>query len=216
MLPTATVEHAMDGRLRVRIPERRGDASYFEDAIRKLSANPAITRLEANPLTGSLLIGHRADPATLGEIAADAGVFLLQALLPQVVHETTRSRASARTVGFSLPRSGPAAGLGLLGLSAYAAAQGNVVGPASENFWHALGALRILNNSRLALALVAVGMVQLARGHVTGSTVSLALYALHVMNIPDSAFRPDRARSGPAGHREATTPQVRAAAHPVP
>ncbi|UVC19342.1 HAD-IC family P-type ATPase [Mesorhizobium onobrychidis] len=76
-----------------------------------------------------------------------------------------------------------AAAIGLIGLGAYRATQGNVFGPATENFWNAFGALRILNNPYIALVFGGLGLVQLARGRWAGSASSLLFYALVVRQI---------------------------------
>lgn len=183
MLPTATIAHILEGRLRVKIPERRGDTGFFRNVIDTLSSHPAVTRLEANPATGSVLIQHRTDPGTLGAFAADAGLFLLQEEVPKAARNVALAERAAADIGLPVPQTARAAGLGLLGLSAYAAARGNVVGPASENFWHAFGAWRLFNNPGLTAALIALGLVQIARGQVAGSAVSLALYALVTLEV---------------------------------
>lgn len=78
MLPTAIIEHSMAGRVRVRVPLRRGDVSYFRSAVEKLSEHPEIAGLRANPMTASILIQHETDLSSIREIAARSDVFDLQ------------------------------------------------------------------------------------------------------------------------------------------
>src|SRR5262245_29288629 len=77
MLPRATLEHATPGRLRMKVAALRGDAPYFRSVIEKLSGQPGIAALRANPLTGSILINHDTDVPSICRIAADRGLFEL-------------------------------------------------------------------------------------------------------------------------------------------
>ncbi len=60
-LPRAFVSHRAPGRIRIRIPGSRGDATYFARLERGLAGIEGVTRLEANPRTGSVLVCHRGE-----------------------------------------------------------------------------------------------------------------------------------------------------------
>lgn len=194
MLPTATIEHSMPGRLRVKIPHRRGDVSYFRSAMEKLSEHPKIAGLRANPVTGSILIQHETDLPSLREIAAKGDLFDLQ---EQSSPPTVRpARAVRVSEGGSAALGGRGAtAAGLAGLALVQAMRGNALGPASENLWNAYGGLRILNSPFIALVFCGLGLLQLTRGRWAGSATSLLFYAFVVRQLsipsPRRADQPD-------------------------
>ncbi len=69
----------MPGRLRVRVPDRRRDAAFFAAAAAHLAACPGITAVEANALTGSLLIAHTVDAEAIDGYAHAGKLFTLAA-----------------------------------------------------------------------------------------------------------------------------------------
>jgi hypothetical protein len=72
---------------------------------------------------------------------------------------------------------------GLSGLSLFQATQGNVLGSAAENLWHAFGAQRFLGRPDIAAVFVALGIYQILRGPFFGSASSLFFYALVMRQI---------------------------------
>jgi copper chaperone CopZ len=54
----ATYLHAIDGRIRVRFPEIRGNRRAAARLRRDLRALSGVTKVEANPLTGSVLVEY--------------------------------------------------------------------------------------------------------------------------------------------------------------
>ena len=50
--------HSLPGRVRFRIPERRGDAAYFDEIQRRLANGGVVTVVDVSPLTGSVLVRH--------------------------------------------------------------------------------------------------------------------------------------------------------------
>ncbi|MCA1367163.1 hypothetical protein I6F15_07095 [Bradyrhizobium sp. BRP14] len=187
MLPTANVEHFMSGRLRVKVPHRRGDVSYFRSAVEKLSEHPEIAGLRANPMTGSILIQHETDLPSIREIAAKSEIFDLQeAPPPRPRHASPPAKAQAAD-GTAVLAGGSATTIGLTSLAFYQAIRGNALGPATENFWNAYGGLRILKNPWIALLFCGLGMLQLTRGRWAGSATSLLFYAFVVGQLSSSA-----------------------------
>jgi copper chaperone CopZ len=51
-----TYLHSTPGRMRIRVPDRRGDERFSHQIERELIRTPGITRVQSNPLTGSVLI----------------------------------------------------------------------------------------------------------------------------------------------------------------
>jgi hypothetical protein len=205
----------MPGRLRVRIPELRHDASYFRSTIEKLAKYPEISALWANPVTGSIVIQHQADLPAIRDIATKSEAFDLQEAPPPSSALRSNGPAAQRPNGRAQGRSatadtlamGDAASVGLMGLGALQAIRGYAVGPATENFWNAFGALRILNNPMVALVFGGLGLLQLTRGRWAGSATSLLFYAFAIRQISGGRPRQDGRPNGPEHERQAVLTQ---------
>jgi len=52
MIPVAYIEHQLPGRVRLRVPSRRGEVPFFEKVVRELSKHPAIRELSATAAHG--------------------------------------------------------------------------------------------------------------------------------------------------------------------
>jgi hypothetical protein len=147
MKPVAHIAHMVLGRVRIRIPSRRGDAEYFASLQQSLIAFPAIVDLRANPNTGSLVIVHDdTSLLPLKEYAEENQLFILEEIdyKPEVVlqrassgFETIDTRIKSLTGGDIDLRS--ALFLGLVAMSIRQLSQGNIMGPAATIFWQALG-----------------------------------------------------------------------------
>lgn len=70
-MPTAYVVHSLPGRLRLKIPARRGDAGYFAALSAALRACPGVQSVETNAMTAGVLI-HYPPPLTAADLAAAA------------------------------------------------------------------------------------------------------------------------------------------------
>ena len=55
-LPAAHISHFTTRRLRIKVPEKRRNAAFFENVADRLATWDSIERVETNPLTGSVLI----------------------------------------------------------------------------------------------------------------------------------------------------------------
>jgi len=64
----AYIGHSSPGRLRVKIPSKKGDAPFFNTLQALFAGLPGLQSISANPLTGSLLIMHSLDEATVKDI----------------------------------------------------------------------------------------------------------------------------------------------------
>ena len=167
MTSTATIEHQLPGRLRLRIPTRRGDVSFFQGIVHALSECPDVNEIDATPLTGSVLIRHSGSAQAITAAAAERKIF-------EVGNEPEKAREGAPA------SSGPldAAATGLGGLALFQLARGHAIGNAAENFWNAYGAQRILGRNEIAAGFALLGMFQLLRGELLGSASSLFFYSL--------------------------------------
>lgn len=145
---SAFVIHELPGRLRLRIPERRGDAVFFAELAERLTECPGVTSVESNLLTGSLLLFHALETGML-EIARYSEQSALFRIEPSSA--TAAGTLSQRAVkGFDgLDRSLAAASGGLvdlqsgfllllLGLALYQLRQGRILAPAISLFWEAI------------------------------------------------------------------------------
>lgn len=168
----ATIEHRIPGRVRLRIPDRRGDAGFFNRAVAQLSGWPGIDSVRANPMTGSILVHHAGESAGWLSQARAEGLF--EAIEPS---RAVALRAASAGVTRPLPSPLDVAATGLAAAGALQVARGQVVGSASENLWNAYGLWVATRRPWAPVVLCAFGLFQLARGEALGSATSLFLYA---------------------------------------
>jgi hypothetical protein len=93
VLPETFVTHQTPNRLRVKIPAKKGDATFFGGLKELLSRYPGIDQVEVNPVTGSVLLLHRIDAATLMQLATRFG--LVQPQSPTHCRATLHERVIA-------------------------------------------------------------------------------------------------------------------------
>jgi hypothetical protein len=145
VLPEAFVTHQTPHRLRVKIPSKKGDAAFFGGLKELLSGYPGIDQVQVNPVTGSILLLHRVDAATLKQMAIRFGFVQPQspttrtATLHQRVIASFRhfdDQVKASTKGeLDIPS---VAFLGLIGAGMYQLSIGNFAAPAWYTaFWYA-------------------------------------------------------------------------------
>jgi len=154
--PLAYIKHRLPGRMRLKIPQRRGDHAYFERLAEAFALCDGIRQLQLNPHAASLLVVHDEHLTldTLRAFVEAEGLFRLEdAPPPQYVEESSLPHASIAdfsAAGLSQldallrhasdgrfdMRSGLL--LGLLALGIQQAAKGHIMAPAFTLFWHAL------------------------------------------------------------------------------
>jgi hypothetical protein len=172
MVPVASIEHQLPGRVRLRVSSKRGDVPFFEKVVRELSKHPSLREVSASPPTGCITL-HYCEPFQLMTAAA-AEQRLFEIGRSEQQNGGCKSKKALREA--SLLAGATAAGLSALGL--FQVAQGNVSGSAVENLWHAFGAQRIFGRPDIAVVFVALGIFQLLRGQIFGAASSLFFYAL--------------------------------------
>jgi len=138
----------MAGRLRIRVPSKRGDADYFRLVKEGLSAVEGVERVEVAPLTGSVLLCSQAAAETLIESARAQGLFMVKEepeIRGTVLHDSIAAGfasmnnrvKTASGAGFDVPG---LAFLALMGAGLYQIARGNFGAiPWYTAFWYALG-----------------------------------------------------------------------------
>jgi hypothetical protein len=182
MVPTALLEHQLPGRVRLRIPAMRGNGAFFETAKQGLAGTAAVQEVIANPHTGSLLIRYTGDIGKLATEAAERGLFTVQRA--RAASRNPKAAATAAPVNTTV--------VGLSGLGLYQVARGRALGSASEIFWNAHGAYRILGNPALALLLCGLGLWQTLRGDWLGPASALLFYALVARKLMADSPAPSR------------------------
>jgi hypothetical protein len=76
MTTTAIIVHQMEGRMRLRVPEMRGETVFFQNIKEQLAEHEDIFSVSVRPLTGSILIEHDGlDQNTLGEWSREKDLF---------------------------------------------------------------------------------------------------------------------------------------------
>jgi hypothetical protein len=143
-LPVAYISHQMVGRLRLRIPARKGDPSYFDRVADCFEVDPDIEYVETNPLTASILIIHHTDSEALLERGVRDGLFMVGAW--RDAGHSTAQRPLLSTVSAQINRADERVlrltegsmdlhelvFLGLVGAGALQILRGNLIGPASS------------------------------------------------------------------------------------
>jgi hypothetical protein len=138
MLPVAVVAHSAQGRTRFKIAARRRDAQYFAIVEQRLSAASDVVRVQANPVTGSVLVHHRGSHEALHKYAEEQELFRVSTLadragnllrrqgrsLDQQLREFTGGYLDLRSVTF----------IALVGIGLVQAIRGHLAGPALTLF----------------------------------------------------------------------------------
>lgn len=146
MLQDAHVCHRLEGRVRIRVERERGNSLYFAAVCRQLSAIPGVEAVSANAVTGTILLSHRGDFATLAQrVQEDKLLRLTEApavsLRGQVGERLERlSEDLARASGGALSLA-DALFVALVGFSIHEAARGHITAPAMTLAWYAIHAL---------------------------------------------------------------------------
>lgn len=148
MLPKAHISHMTAGRIRIKVPSKKGHADFFVQLDDALSGIVGVERIETNALTGSLLFVHSADMQQLLRQIKECKLFELiskknigsQTFISKKVSETYQKynkKITNSSEGFAnIP---DIAFLGLLGLGIYQISRGNFTTPAwYAAFWYAL------------------------------------------------------------------------------
>jgi hypothetical protein len=158
MIPEAYISHVSTGRMRIKIPSKKGDSSFFsglKDEISKFSEFPGIQKVEVNPTTGSMLVTHNLDlnPAYLTLIKGyieQKNLFKFKPVessprtpLSGNIAETFK-KANKELVNFTKGELDvrSLATIGFLGLGIVQLSRGQFMIPAISAFWYASNLLK--------------------------------------------------------------------------
>lgn len=145
----AYLVHKAPGRLRLRVPELRGEVPFFRELVARISPLEDVAAVQANPDTGGILILHRRDTqrAVLDRVASVVNLTEEEYVPPsafsravtglgkldEVIARETRGGSSLSSVIF----------LVLVGMAIAQIARGQVMAPASSLIWYALDLTRV-------------------------------------------------------------------------
>ena len=146
--PAHVVSHT-PRRVRIRVPSRRHDGEFFELAKVLFASLPGVESVEANPLTGSLLVHHDTDLEAIAAHGLENDLFELAApaLLGRPLPGRVTAAYSRANAGLKRATGGemdiPSLALmALLGLGAYQIAAGELAAPPAHiALWYALAIL---------------------------------------------------------------------------
>jgi|SRR5208283_605423 len=145
MLPEAVLKHTTQGRLRLKVPLRKGDTAYFLSVKDHFTHFEGVKKIELNSMTGSILI-YGGDLKAIATFAQEKALFRLRTLKRQT--SSMSGNISGAFIGFDkkikkltgneLDAPGIAF-LTLLGFGIYDIGRGNFAAPAWYTaFWYAL------------------------------------------------------------------------------
>jgi hypothetical protein len=153
-LPQARVCHFTTGRLRVKIPEKRRDETFFDTVKERLATWDSIEQVDVNPLTASVLV-HFSDVGSLfAENALRNDLFALDydaleaAFEAPALTEWVKQRWKDADLAVRRATSGAAdlrsaVLVTLLVAGTYQLFRGNIAAPAATLLWYAGDMLRI-------------------------------------------------------------------------
>jgi hypothetical protein len=151
MIPEAYISHSTADRVRLRIPSKKRDELFFASLMDGLRQNDKILSIEANPLTGSLLIEHQLSLVELTAFATEKGLFVVNEPSEKSLTSETALHKNISQGYASLDRkvrqaTGGTADIGDLTFMAlvvsgiYQISRGNFMAPAWYTaFWYGLG-----------------------------------------------------------------------------
>lgn len=137
--PDALVVHALPGRVRFRIPSKKGDMVYFEELLANFGKCTGLEKLVINPATASVLIQYdMKNTDTLNGFLEKNTFFQVLDMERQAPTRTNpkekgRTRSVENIDKDDSPDFSRLIGLGLIGLSGYRLLQEGFKAPA----WHA-------------------------------------------------------------------------------
>ena len=131
----ATVSHRIPGRLRLRFPHLKGADNSLAYLQSLLSGIPGVREVEANAVSGSLLVLHHCEEDSLDGLLRDVAGVSIEPVLPAtaaLADDPSRGIFS-ELLGFREILGG-----GLLLMGVIQLMRGNIATPATTAFWYAL------------------------------------------------------------------------------
>lgn len=148
MSTPARIAHRTDGRIRIEVPSRRGDAAFFAELAAQLAQSGQVTRARGNAAAASIAIEY---DGALDTLLAQCESCALALAVPGGAERASTAPWPANwpaNLAANLPANWPSnpmlvagAALGLVGL--VQTARGDIMVPALSAFWYAVSALRL-------------------------------------------------------------------------
>jgi len=146
MVPEAYISHKTGQRLRIKIPSKKRDHEYFQSLYQHLASKPGVEWVDVNPLTGSVLIMHKADTEAFIKDAKKSALFTLKQSAPSqpTIHKAVKEQFAGfdkriKDLTGGSHNIGAIAFLTLAGVGIYQIARGNFTAPAWYTaFWYAM------------------------------------------------------------------------------
>lgn len=164
--PFAYIRHQIPGRVRLRIPEKKGDMVYFAELAEGFADCQTITQLELNPVSASVLIchDHSDNFLTIAGFAQKNGLF-------SIIDKPEET--------FNFPKK-PVTNFASAGVARIDQSLSDFTGGLLDG------------RSLLFLALIGLAIRQMSKEHVLGASSSLLWYAFRVLNEANKdASEPD-------------------------
>jgi hypothetical protein len=150
MIATAYVSHNVPGRLRLKIPEKKGEAAFFAKVANAVMEMPNMTSIQVNHVTASILCLHDdVSVQKISDYANEHRLFTIDtgghepvpvwqqassgvATLDQTLKHISSGRIDLRSTLF----------VGVTALAIRQAYQGQILGPAATLLWYAMQLLK--------------------------------------------------------------------------
>ena len=84
MVPEAYVSHRAARRLRIKIPSKKGNSSFFSTLIDRLAKCPGVEDIKVNPQIGTALILYSSDTKVVTDFAKKNDLFHLKPVVLRV------------------------------------------------------------------------------------------------------------------------------------
>lgn len=146
----AQISHVLPGRVRLKIPSRRGDPAFFAETAQRLEQCDGVNEVRATPVTASLLIMHATSLEAIAAWASQQQLFSLRSG-PAAAGSQPRPHDPAiwRTMRPAAPdlqkqqdRRARIVSTSLVGLGALQTIRGQIFAPAITLFWYAYDVAR--------------------------------------------------------------------------
>jgi hypothetical protein len=158
MRPIAHVIHQIPGRVRLKLPNNRGDQAVFERLVEGLEGHAGVNEVTADSRTGSLLIHHAAPLADILSFAEQTDLFTLGDQLKWRDNLATRTRTHLRVLDERIARLSEGRLdlrslliLIFLGLTLTQVLRGQILPPAGPLLWYTTRLLGTEDDSTKAL-----------------------------------------------------------------
>jgi hypothetical protein len=146
---TAYIAHECTGRIRLKVPARRGDAGFFQSLAARVASTAGVVGVEANAATGSILILHALEGtgawdtfAASGGLALASGPFRTRAVVGDVRRLATGLDREVTSITGGELDLWSASFIALFALGVNELRKGNVAAPAWYTaFWYAFNVL---------------------------------------------------------------------------